>query len=259
MNTSLAQFEAWLSSQRPAFLQQLNPAASSDELDSLQQILPCSIPGEFCDYLSWRDGQPIDSETLYNNKRLMSLRRILSATEILNSCTSAGEFPSDNWWLNTWLPFAEDGGGNHIVLDCKTGLVHEFWKSDADRPVVSDSFGHWLDGLLKMFTGSEWLLERGSYILAADSTAANPYEKVSVVLLRTPNGGLSVLKKIYDQLALSYGIGKLFADSKTGPVTLFSNIYYTDACRLLSRVDDPSPFQIQSDENAGKILPIQGA
>ena len=255
LNASLAQFDAWLSSHRPTYLPQLNPAAASDAIDSLRQRLPCEIPTEFCDYLSWHDGQPFDSETLYDNKRLMPVNSILRALDVFNDCAGAGEFPMDDWWLSTWLPFADDGGGNHIILDCRTGVVHEFWKNDSDRPIVADSFGAWLDGLVQMFDSSEWRLERGAYIRASDSTPAEPYEKVSIVLLRTPTGGLSELKTIYDKLALSYGIGKLLSDLKTGPVALFSGIYYMDACRLLTGIDDLSTFEIRSDDKPGNIYP----
>jgi len=255
LNPSLHNFDAWLTANRAELQSQLNECASSDAISSLRQHFSVEIPTDFCDYLAWHDGQPYESDTLYGNKRLMPLRDMMEAAQIFRDCAEAGEFATDDWWVDSWLPFVADGGGNHIVLDLASGAVHEYWKSDADRPNVARSFSDWLDQLVNMFSSEYWILERGAFIRASDSTPADAYEKVSVVLLHPPNGGLHALKSIYDQLALSYGIGKLLSDSKRGPVTLLSGIYYMEACRLLGRLDDTTPFEIRSEEYAGNVYP----
>lgn len=256
MSSSLHKFETWLLASRADFERQLNIGASPDAIASLQAQFDVPIPTDFRDYLAWHDGQPFDSSTLYGNKQLMPVAEIVDAIRIFNDCRDAGEFATDDWWKKSWIPFVADGGGNHFVLDLVSGGIYEFWKSDVDRPIIANSFSEWLDHLVNMFLAEDWVLERGAYIPASESTPADSYERVSVVLLRPPEGGLSALKHIYDKLSLSYGIGKLYSDSNRGPVALFTNIYYMDACRLLSRLEDPSPFEIRSDEDVGQAYPL---
>ena len=259
MNQSLYNFENWLTANRPEFLSELNGSASTEAISNLRQTFPSGVPDDFCNYLQSHDGQSSVSSTLYDNVRLMPISEILHAVRILNECAQSGEFATDQWWKSTWLPFTADGGGNHIVLDCESGTILEFWKSDSDRPKIASSFSGWLEEIVEMFSSGEWILERGAYIRATESTPADPYEKVSVVLTHLPTGGLSALKPIYDKLSLSYGIGKLAADCKTGPVTLLAGIYYIEACRQLSGLDDTTPLQIRSDENTENVYPVPSA
>ena len=198
MNVSLHNFENWLSTHRPEFLTELNDGATPDAIATLNQKLAGRIPDEFCSYLLWHDGQSAASETLYENVRLMPTREILNAIKIFKECVEAGEF-EDNWWQTTWLPFTTDGGGNHIVLDCESGAVREFWKSDPDRPVIAQSFSNWLNGIVEMFSADDWVRERGAFKRVKESTPAAPYEKVSVVLLHAPTGGLAALKSVYEK------------------------------------------------------------
>ena len=249
----------WLANHRPTCLSQLNPGASEVEVSSFRERFPGDMLNDFCAYLGEHDGQPPESETLYDNKRLMPIREILRAVDIFNEGKQSGEFDEENYWQETWVPFVADGGGNHLVLDAQTGFVHEFWKSDFDRPKIANSFSDWMDQLIQMFSSTSWKLERNAYVRTSDAKPADPYEKVSVVFLRTPSGGLTTLKVVYDQLALSYGIGKLLTDLKAGPVTLFSDIYYMDACRLLSRIEAKTDFEIRSDQKNGQTYPIHDA
>ena len=257
MSSSLEKLDAWLVSNRPDFLTQLNPGVTPERIDLLEKTLKIAVPEDFRSYLRWHDGQSPEADTFYENRRLMSLAEITRSAEVFQDCRASGEFPNDDWWRPTWIPFVADGGGNHLVLDCGSGAVLEFWKSDADRPQVAPSFSDWIEELVQMFSREDWVLERGAFVRKSTATAANPYEKVSVVLLRAPAGGLAGLKSIYDRLALSYGIGKLLSDVKRGPVTLFSGICYMEACRLMKAIGDTSCLEIQSDENPETTYPIQ--
>jgi len=88
------------------------------------------------------------------------LESIISTKELCDSLIGS-DFEDPRWWRQSWVPFLDNGGGDHLCLDLKAedggtpGQVLAFYHDYASRPIQFDSFAAWLTGLVEsMESGS---------------------------------------------------------------------------------------------------------
>ena len=75
-----------------------------------------------------------------------------------------GDFVA-NWWRPAWVPFLENGGGDHLCLDLegtftgRPGQLIEHWHDGPERSVLYPDLTSWLAAVVETY---EKTLESGS-------------------------------------------------------------------------------------------------
>ncbi len=151
----IQRFDALLQEKWSSFYKTLLPGLSSEDIKSLESTLGVELPEEFKLFYQWKNGHPnSDYKNLWYNRNLMNVEESLRTWTDMNELLELGEFEEPNWWNPRWIPFAENGGGDHYVLDLagsfggKPGQVIEFWHNDSDRDIYFDSFSNWLETIV---------------------------------------------------------------------------------------------------------------
>lgn len=151
VKAALHTLDAWLRANRPRYYKQLRKPATDEQLARLEKQMTGPIPPAFKTFLGWKNGQSLDAfGSLFANYQAMGVSDILEASRDMNELAAGGEFNQENWWRPKWLPFLDDGGGNHLVIDLegtftgKAGQVLEFWHDHKDRTIRYGSFEAWL-------------------------------------------------------------------------------------------------------------------
>jgi|GEM_PF-6016253 len=238
MSDHITALERWLTDNRPAFLDRLNPGASPDSIAAVEAAHGLTFPEELRAFYIWRDRQQSGSGTFAGNQSLMSVKEIDDSLSIFNELHESGDFETETWWSPSWIPVVANGGGSHLVVDTnQQGRVLEFWKADPDRPMVALSFADWIGDRIKAFEQGKWIEFRGAYIPAGEQSNHDAWDKVNLVLTGTPEGGLTALKQIKDKLKIDIGIGALLTGSRNPPFFLESG-YRTVIRSKLDRIED---------------------
>lgn len=142
----------------------LNSAATNDELKSLSDTMKLEIPKEFIDFYKIHNGQTDDAMAIFPEGILLSIESIISEWNIWRELLEVGEFDEcevcadegikNCWWNIKWVPFISDGGGNNICLDLdpdtngKYGQVITMWHDSQEREILADSFREFLENYL---------------------------------------------------------------------------------------------------------------
>ena len=147
----IQRLDAWLRANRPAYYQLLQPGLTAQEFESFQSKLKLKMPEPFRDFYLWRNGQKVKSfEAFQHNFGLMSTKQILGAKRDLDELLEAGDFEGPNWWNTKWVPFLDNGGGDHFCIDLagtftkRPGQVLWFLHDDGERSVEYAGFAEWL-------------------------------------------------------------------------------------------------------------------
>jgi cell wall assembly regulator SMI1 len=151
MNDLINRLDKWHREHRPAFLGQLRPPVADDTLARMSGRVGAPLPAPFIALLRWHDGSKEDEYGGFQfNRQLMSGEGVLAAMDVMNELVDDGEFEQPYWWRKRWLPFLDNGGGDHVCIDfegCfggKPGQVIEFWHDDDTRTVAYPSVEAWL-------------------------------------------------------------------------------------------------------------------
>lgn len=155
MEQLIQRFDALLQEKWSDFYDTLSPGLSLAEIKSLELALGVELPKEFKLFYQWKNGHPDNEyQCLWYNRNLMNTEGMLETWTYMNELLELGEFEETNWWNPLWIPFVENGGGDHYVLDLagsfggKPGQVIEFWHNDADRNIYFTSFFKWLETII---------------------------------------------------------------------------------------------------------------
>lgn len=152
--------DTWLSRHRPAFYSGLLPGLTDQEWTSFAAQLGVTIPDAFRELYQWRNGQHDDLPTFHGNRTWISSEDIVWTKELMDSMIGHDFEPG--WWERSWVPFLHNGAGSHLCVDTTgtdggpPGQVVEFWNRDSDRPVVSSSLEHWLNGFVTSLERDRW-------------------------------------------------------------------------------------------------------
>jgi cell wall assembly regulator SMI1 len=151
----------WLKTHRPDYYARLLPGVTGTQLDEFEARFGLKLPAAFRMLYEWRNGQEaLCSASLYHNLMFSSLEDIAHIKELMDGMIGF-DFEDPRWWRRSWVPFLENGGGDHLCLDLAAedggtpGQVLTFWHDDPDRPVRFPSFETWLVDLVEsMESGS---------------------------------------------------------------------------------------------------------
>lgn len=162
----IARLDRWLVANRPDYHAHLRPGASDADLDEFEQHFRLKLPESFRAFYRWRDGQEEGCTAgIMDDFRFLSLAAISGRKELLDGGTGRGSTPI-GWWRREWVPFLENGNGDHPCLDLTQsgeGLapqVRRFWKSSPDRSIWFGKFESWIAVLVEsMETGRHFTMK----------------------------------------------------------------------------------------------------
>lgn len=151
----LQRLDALLHQKWSSFYEMLLPGLSSEQIQRVESALGVELPQEFKLFYQWKNGHSnSEYKNLWYNRNLLNVEQILETWTVMNELLELGEFEEPNWWNPRWIPFAENGAGDHYVLDLagsfggQPGQVIEFWHNDPDRHIYFDSFSKWLETIV---------------------------------------------------------------------------------------------------------------
>lgn len=154
MPPALARIDQWLAAHRPAYYARLRPGAGDADLDAFERrcALP-PLPASFRALYRWRDGQDVAcSEGFEANRMFSRLATVAAHKEMLDEMIGT-DFDDPRWWRRAWVPFLDNGAGDHVCLDLTAedggapGQVRHFWHDSEDRRATHASLDAWLADL----------------------------------------------------------------------------------------------------------------
>lgn len=163
METVITRLDKWFKSNRSAYYAKLQPGAADEEIHRFERLSGLLLPESFKALYRWRNGQPLDCyEAFHNNKMFLSLESIEESWTVLKELLEGGEFEIENWWRVSWIPFLDDGAGNHLCLDLEgtftdhKGQLLEFWHDDSDRDILYPDFERYLETVVRCLEEQTW-------------------------------------------------------------------------------------------------------
>jgi cell wall assembly regulator SMI1 len=174
VKASWKRIEKWLRENAPSQAKSLGKGATSAQVNRLESRLGVSLPAQFIESYSHHDGQKGDCDFIpdgYGTFYLLTLRDIPREWRLWNELTDSGEFDhqeatpdegvAEDWWNRGWIPFASNGGGDHLCIDLapakggKVGQVIKMQHDDSDRKLLAPSFAAWLNHLAEALKNGE--------------------------------------------------------------------------------------------------------
>jgi cell wall assembly regulator SMI1 len=153
--TNNALMDRWLAANRPDYYAQLQQGAEDRTLDLFEHRFELRLPREFRSLYKWRNGQRADCYAcLLCNYMFSSLERITEAKGMLDGMIGK-DFEEPEWWRRSWVPFLDNGNGDHLCLDLaaedggEPGQIIIFWHDWEDRSDKYASMEAWLAGLVR--------------------------------------------------------------------------------------------------------------
>jgi cell wall assembly regulator SMI1 len=151
MQDVIDRLEAWHRAHRPELLDELAPPVSDDALREVSLRVGAELPSALVALWKWHDGTKPDCWSGFQfNRQLMSAEAALETMNVMDELLDAGEFDAPWWWHPRWLPFLDNGGGDHVCIDFEgcfggvPGQVLEFWHDDDDRTIIYPNIAAWL-------------------------------------------------------------------------------------------------------------------
>lgn len=155
----------WLAANRPDYYAHLLPGASDAELNAFEAQFSVMLPDSFRQLYRWRDGHDqLRLESLVDNLMFSSLEDIARQKDLMDGMIGV-DFEDPRWWRRGWVPFLENGAGDHLCVDLAAenggtpGQVLMFYHDWERRPIRSPSLESWLADLVSS-------MENGSLQLA---------------------------------------------------------------------------------------------
>lgn len=119
INHLIERADACFREKRATYYSQLQPGADEAALMRAEGYYGFPLPEPLRALYRWKNGQAVhcyESFTGVDNLSFMSLEAGMEAHRILAELEGAGEF-SAGWWDASWVPFLENGGGDHICME----------------------------------------------------------------------------------------------------------------------------------------------
>ncbi|MGL6096438.1 MAG: SMI1/KNR4 family protein [Fimbriiglobus sp.] len=164
-----SRIEAILGKQAPALLAKLPPGLSADAIAAVETELGFALPADVRESYAVRDGSgdagilPQDDYGRVNGVKMIPLGWVAGEREEWNDMLDDGEFDGTEakpegpakaeWWNRKWLPFTENGGGDHMCIDLDpapggtVGQVIDFRHDAGPRRVPAPSLRVYLEQL----------------------------------------------------------------------------------------------------------------
>lgn len=113
--------------------------------------------------------------------RLLSLTEIHREWKMMKELHDMGQFKDlktepgqgvgNDWWNTSWVPLADNGGGDYFCLDLvpgergAIGQVIVFFHDMNERPLIARSYAAWLEKLAKGFASGKYILDEDEGIV----------------------------------------------------------------------------------------------
>ncbi len=141
----------------------LRPPAAPDAVASAEAAMGVAFPAELRASLAVHDGEEEGSPSLFDEWVLLPAAAMAQSWRTLLRLHEAGELPPEpldgmpagparpTWHSLRWVPLADDGGGNRLMLDLDpgeggaAGQLIVFYADAPDRPLVAPSLAAWLE------------------------------------------------------------------------------------------------------------------
>ncbi|RKF36730.1 SMI1/KNR4 family protein [Paraburkholderia fungorum] len=159
MTQDWKRLEAWLLVNEAKTLAELNPPATTTEIEEMKRKLGYGLPSGYLECLKVHAGQQGKAKWLFDGKEFLSVRNVVLSWEAWNDLVEGGDFddmkakPNEGiqpvWWSRSWIPFATNGGGDFLCLDMapasagRLGQVIEVFHDFPDRKLVAPDFDSW--------------------------------------------------------------------------------------------------------------------
>ncbi|MFO0799600.1 MAG: SMI1/KNR4 family protein [Gemmataceae bacterium] len=154
VETLVVRLDRWLASNRPDYYAHLLPGTTDAQLDAFEARFSLTLPDTFRLLYRWRNGHnQLRSESLVHNLMFSSLEDIDQAKELMDGMIGT-DFENPRWWRRSWVPFLENGAGDHLCVDLTAedggtpGQVLMFYHDWEKRPIRSPSLETWLSELV---------------------------------------------------------------------------------------------------------------
>jgi cell wall assembly regulator SMI1 len=155
----IGRLDRWLAANRPDYYAHLVPGVADAQLDAFEARFGLGLPAAFRHLYRWRNGHDQrDSESLVYNLMFSSLEDIARTKELLDGMIGS-DFEDPRWWRRGWVPFLENGSGDHLCVDLSAedggtpGQVRMFYHDWDHRPIRYTSLEVWLTNLVEAMEG----------------------------------------------------------------------------------------------------------
>lgn len=187
MYQAFEEFEGWLQSNYEEGFRDLNPPATDREIEELESALDVSLPEDFIDLLKVHDGQNGNAGWLLDGQEFLSSHRIIDEWKLWEGALDGGDFEGsssepqdgikDNWWNKRWVPFTDNGSGDHCCLDLDpaesgtAGQIITMRHDSAERELLSPSLADWFESYVeRLLLGDFVYSEEYGAIVSKDDT-----------------------------------------------------------------------------------------
>lgn len=140
---------------RPDYYATLSPPATEAELAAFEQEFDLTLPPELRQWFAWHNGQQ-GFDSFFQNNCLQSLDGAAESMRINRELLADGDFV-ENWWRPDWVPFLENGGGDHVCVDLEgtftgqAGQLMEHWHDGEARSVLFPDLPSWLAAVVRAY------------------------------------------------------------------------------------------------------------
>jgi cell wall assembly regulator SMI1 len=183
MPALLERLERYLRLYRAEYYEWLRPGVAERELTSLERDLGRNLPPGIRELYRWHDGQDAECNLAFQyDFMFMPLQQVQVVWAAISQLLDSGEFPEANWWSKAWLPFLDNGEGNHLCVDLDgafggmPGQVLAFYHDYECRNIEYPSLEKWLEAFVPSVEGGMWGEEGREF---------KPREVEQVKMLRT--------------------------------------------------------------------------
>jgi cell wall assembly regulator SMI1 len=163
MPALLDRLERWLRLHRLEYYDRLRPGIPERELMAFERELGRNLPAGLRALYRWHDGQDSDCALAFQaDKMFMPFQDVRAAWAALSQLQRAGEFPESNWWSEAWLPFLDNGNGDHLCVDLdgafagQPGQLVSFFHDGECRDVEFPSLEKWAETFVAGVEGGLW-------------------------------------------------------------------------------------------------------
>lgn len=174
MAASWKRIEAWLGQHMSDSVDDLARGATAAQIAKVEKKLGITLPEEYRQSCVIHDGPSDDFDLIpigFGTYYLLRLRDIADEWSLWSDLHDGGEFEGNvaepgpgvagDWWNPGWIPFAANGGGDHLCLDLvpapdgTVGQVIIVEHDSAARTVLASSFAAWLAWLADALEAGE--------------------------------------------------------------------------------------------------------
>ena len=155
VDSLIGKMDRWLATNRTDYYVALKPGATESALDAFESQFGIKLPVAFRSIYRWRNGQRDDCTTsLEDNFMFSSLESIAENKETMDGMIES-DFDDPKWWRRSWVPFLDNGGGDHLCIDLSAedggtpGQILSFYHDWENRPIQFPSAEAWLANIVQ--------------------------------------------------------------------------------------------------------------